>query len=547
MESTSRVYYTYGGRMYSISSEFDIYKLQSKKGMTVGTEIDPHPLPFKSDEWDNVISYLETGKLDCTDDNIEAVVSTLSQLGVATSCDFMLDGGYQTEFIKITLEEMWFRKHYDKITDPDTFLIKLDKSHVGNFKKLEVKNKESVIKTRGQGFKIINPKHPNKKSWYYNVRLWNDFPVSLLGKEVFVAGGAVTGAVGERYANDTDLFLVCSEERAPSLIIELLKSVGFPRDVMITANSINFTNMSKYQIILRLYKSKAEIITGFDVDACCALWDGTDIWVTPRCLYSWTYACNTVNLDLLSTTYEPRLVKYLNKGFSIVLPEKVSTSILLKSIKYSKYLGEKSRWYSDEGELVVNGRKKCGGLLAVLIMSVMQEGHLKIVSDYEIGPNKFKYFYKNSKYKPFKDPKMKVKFSELNMDDETDRNIIKSLMFKTRNPGEQICGSFHKKVMEDWLLWFSPVMKKLPVKATPKRIDTVTHKLTPFLQIPSIKEVNEDIKERSSYGRRLSDEDVEEENEDIKGLPRGLVSSHFSHYSGNEDPEEENDDTEEDN
>jgi hypothetical protein len=36
------------------------------------------------------------------------------------------------------------------------------------------------------------------------------------------------------------------------------------------------------QIILRLYKSPAEVLLGFDIDCCCFAFDGKNVWTLPR-------------------------------------------------------------------------------------------------------------------------------------------------------------------------------------------------------------------------------------------------------------------------
>ena len=41
------------------------------------------------------------------------------------------------------------------------------------------------------------------------------------------------------------------------------------------------------QIVLRLYKSISEILTGFDVDCSCVAYDGRMVWATPRAVASY--------------------------------------------------------------------------------------------------------------------------------------------------------------------------------------------------------------------------------------------------------------------
>ncbi|KAI9032166.1 hypothetical protein DFJ74DRAFT_653493 [Hyaloraphidium curvatum] len=75
------------------------------------------------------------------------------------------------------------------------------------------------------------------------------------------------------------------------------------------------------QVVLRIYKSPAEILMGFDVDACCAGYDGTNAWINARCARALTTQSNMVDLSRRSPSYELRLFKYAKRGFSIVVPD----------------------------------------------------------------------------------------------------------------------------------------------------------------------------------------------------------------------------------
>jgi hypothetical protein len=74
------------------------------------------------------------------------------------------------------------------------------------------------------------------------------------------------------------------------------------------------------QIILRLYKSPAEILMGFDVDSCCVGYDGRDVFVLPRARRALTKRYNLVDLSRRSLTYETRLYKYAKRGFAVAVP-----------------------------------------------------------------------------------------------------------------------------------------------------------------------------------------------------------------------------------
>jgi hypothetical protein len=98
-----------------------------------------------------------------------------------------------------------------------------------------------------------------------------------------------------------------------------------PGDTLIrTRNSLSF---GPYQVILRMYRSPSEILQGFDVDCCCVGYDGKDIWLTQRALYSFCNGLNTINFDRMSPSYEWRLAKYGTRGFAIYIPNFVRTKV----------------------------------------------------------------------------------------------------------------------------------------------------------------------------------------------------------------------------
>ena len=156
--------------------------------------------------------------------------------------------------------------------------------------------------------------------------------------------------------NDTDIFLHnCSEESAINVIKQLHIAVanispGFSTRVTRTANVVSITTNYEwkygfeYQIILRLYRSPSEILHGFDVDCCCVGYDGKDLWITDRALFSIINGYNTVNFDRLSPSYEFRLAKYGTRGMSIKIPgfdrKKVNDDELLRL--YIEHKGKSS-------------------------------------------------------------------------------------------------------------------------------------------------------------------------------------------------------------
>ena len=81
------------------------------------------------------------------------------------------------------------------------------------------------------------------------------------------------------------------------------------------------------QIVLRLYKSVSEILTGFDVDCSCFAYDGNQVYGTPRGIASLMTQTNTIDLSRRSPSYESRLSKYAQRGFEVYWPDLDRTKI----------------------------------------------------------------------------------------------------------------------------------------------------------------------------------------------------------------------------
>ncbi|KAK6542483.1 hypothetical protein TWF694_006436 [Orbilia ellipsospora] len=91
-----------------------------------------------------------------------------------------------------------------------------------------------------------------------------------------------------------------------------------------TKNTI--TIVSQYpnrhiQIVLRLYSSISEILTGFDVNCACVAYNGHQVYASPRAVVSWMLQCNDIDLTRRSPSYEFRLAKYRKRGFEIYFPQ----------------------------------------------------------------------------------------------------------------------------------------------------------------------------------------------------------------------------------
>jgi hypothetical protein len=187
------------------------------------------------------------------------------------------------------------------------------------------------------------------KDFQQNFNLFSESSLADLDwNNVVAAGSAVTTAllpVPEKWAgskrslreyyhehlapaSDVDLFLYgLNEEHAVEKIKQIERSM---KDSILqetttirTKNAI--TIASQYptrhvQIVLRLYDSISQIITGFDVDCACAAYDGGQVYAAPRALAAFITQCNTIDLTRRSPSYENRLSKYSHRGFEVHWP-----------------------------------------------------------------------------------------------------------------------------------------------------------------------------------------------------------------------------------
>ncbi|KAJ3495440.1 hypothetical protein NLG97_g3396 [Lecanicillium saksenae] len=126
-------------------------------------------------------------------------------------------------------------------------------------------------------------------------------------------------------ASDVDLFLYgLTHDEAVEKIKKIEQAVrdAILSEVTVVRTKYAITIASQYpvrhvQIVLRVYKSISEILTGFDIDAAGGAYDGKQVYVTPRALGSFITQVNHVDLTRRSPSYENRLSKYSHRNFEV--------------------------------------------------------------------------------------------------------------------------------------------------------------------------------------------------------------------------------------
>ena len=118
-------------------------------------------------------------------------------------------------------------------------------------------------------------------------------------------------------SRDIDLFLCGLDEEEARAKIRHIHDVilgNCVQDPLVMVNGHAVTFYLEFptraiQVVSRLYRSPAEVLLGFDVDACCVGWDGTTVWMPPRTMRAFNTRCNVTDVTRRSLSYESRLYK----------------------------------------------------------------------------------------------------------------------------------------------------------------------------------------------------------------------------------------------
>lgn len=116
---------------------------------------------------------------------------------------------------------------------------------------------------------------------------------------------------------------------------------------MRTGRTITFVSPFPHrhvQIILRLYKSPAEVLLGFDVDCVGVGFDGQRVYCLPRFRRAMNHRYNLADptrQTYRTNSYEYRLWKYTKRGFAVGVPglvrRRINPDVFTKS--YSELTG----------------------------------------------------------------------------------------------------------------------------------------------------------------------------------------------------------------
>lgn len=167
---------------------------------------------------------------------------------------------------------------------------------------------------------------------------------------VFCAGGSVLACTMRETSgfqgSDIDLFLygLNSDAEASAKLREIAEVVqrnsNSRGDMIRTHRAVTFIGEYPFrhiQIILKVYRSPAEVLLGFDVDSCCFGYNGGSVFCPLRAQRALNKRYNLVNMTRRSLTYETRLKKYSKRGFAVAVPDldkaRVDPALLRKNMK----------------------------------------------------------------------------------------------------------------------------------------------------------------------------------------------------------------------
>lgn len=153
------------------------------------------------------------------------------------------------------------------------------------------------------------------------------------GGKMHLCGGAVLTAIintsghNHHHYNDFDLFFSCTEEEADDILekcLAIMPKIGtdhFRSQRVITCMFVDGIRRVKVQFIKKLYQSKDRILLGFDMPGCQYGYNPIDgLFVTLPGMLSFITGYYPADMTQRCVSYESRLMKYMEKGFKIMLP-----------------------------------------------------------------------------------------------------------------------------------------------------------------------------------------------------------------------------------
>lgn len=338
--STSQNLETPSSTTHTPTSTSPASKLRSFKS----TDNQIIELDFK---WDSIIDDMQEDvsnthepiSVDLTSSQLQAL-KTYSETGTVlnikdllTAADYFQIEDAPKDWLQLKRKEDQFRNTItsnssDILPDPYTNLVELTPSLLDEILSSnpihEPKNNCILTSTRFKQSKSLTHLFTKICPNWLTTALGAGFKTASGTGGVFLAGGSVVQRLlHNSEPKDFDLFFYgCTPDEAKVFIDRVLVT-NIPwqnnKDSTVTRNKFTITR-GEVQFILRLYKTPAEILSGFDIDSCKVGFDGTKVWMTETALWSWRTRTNIVDFSRMSPSYEFRLSKYFLRGFCVHVP-----------------------------------------------------------------------------------------------------------------------------------------------------------------------------------------------------------------------------------
>ncbi|KAF8212485.1 hypothetical protein K438DRAFT_2010701 [Mycena galopus ATCC 62051] len=172
---------------------------------------------------------------------------------------------------------------------------------------------------------------------------------------IVVAGGIVLGSLltppvsganrpEEWRSSDIDAYIYGLNPTLANKKIEYIAATckkNLPQNspFLVVRNSQTITIYSEWprrrvQIVLKLVNNPREVLLNFDLDICACAYDGTDVYLLPRCVRTLETGMNTFVMDLIEGHYlgdrkatrDKRVFKYASRGYGLrILPFYISS------------------------------------------------------------------------------------------------------------------------------------------------------------------------------------------------------------------------------
>lgn len=205
--------------------------------------------------------------------------------------------------------------------------------------------------------------------FYSQFKVFNELDFN----NILIGGGCVSNIlIGEKNIIDIDMFLYgLNKTEANNKLETIIKHIlnyctktntiyNIVRtDTMIRIFLLEQTKTQyEIQISTRLYQDKTEILYSFDLGSSCVGFDGSSLWFTILGKYSYVNKCNIIDTYKRNNIYEGRILKYYNKGFSIIFPFLNLTKLILEDKKLDEPLYKSSifplniDWSSTNNKIV---------------------------------------------------------------------------------------------------------------------------------------------------------------------------------------------------